>query len=66
MLSEGFKRRIDNTTSLKALMNEIEAMTCTFFELENQETKREMSEKIAYAMEKVLKQKGDKSWNPQR
>ena len=53
MLSEDFRRRIDNTTDLKKLKDEIEVMTQIIFESDDKNVKREMKEKIAYAKERV-------------
>jgi hypothetical protein len=53
MLSEDFKRRIDNTTDLKKLKDEIGVMTQIMFESDDKSVKGEMKEKIAYVKERV-------------
>ena len=60
MLSENFKKHIDNITDLRDLEKEIEVMTRIMSETDNQYIKSEMLERIAYAREreKILKQRG--------
>jgi hypothetical protein len=53
MLSEDFKRRIDNTTDPKKLKDEIGVMSQNMFESDDKSVKREMKEKIAYAKERI-------------
>jgi len=58
MLSESFKKRINRTTDLKSLKDEIKVMNRIVVESHNQAVEEELSEKITYIRDRIRKLEG--------